>query len=47
VQGRVDSGDFPAVEPHELQVQRAISAPLIHRDELLGVLNVRTMLEGA
>jgi hypothetical protein len=28
-------------------VQSAISAPLVHRDELLGVLNVRTMLEGA
>jgi two-component system, OmpR family, sensor histidine kinase KdpD len=42
VQGKVDSGDFPGVESHEIQVQSAISAPLVHRDELLGVLNVNS-----
>jgi two-component system, OmpR family, sensor histidine kinase KdpD len=42
VQGKVDPGDFPGLETHELQVQSAISAPLIHRDELLGVINVNS-----
>jgi two-component system, OmpR family, sensor histidine kinase KdpD len=40
VQGKANPGDFPGLVPHELPVTSAISAPLIHRDELLGVLNV-------
>lgn len=40
VQGKADPGEFPGLVPHALQVHSAISAPLIHRDELLGVLNV-------
>jgi two-component system, OmpR family, sensor histidine kinase KdpD len=42
VQGKADSGDFPGLVPHEAPVASAISAPLIHRDELLGVLNVNS-----
>jgi two-component system sensor histidine kinase KdpD len=42
VQGKADPGDFPGLVPHELPVASAISAPLIHRDELLGVLNVNS-----
>ena len=42
VQGKADPGDFPGLVPHETPVASAISAPLIHRDELLGVLNVNS-----
>jgi two-component system, OmpR family, sensor histidine kinase KdpD len=42
VQGKADPGDFPGLVPHRLEVRSAISAPLIHRDELLGVLNVNS-----
>ena len=42
VQGKADPGDFPGLVPHQLPVSSAISAPLIHRDELLGVLNVNS-----
>jgi signal transduction histidine kinase len=42
VQGEADPGDFPGLVPHAVPVQSAISAPLIHRDELLGVLNVNS-----
>jgi two-component system sensor histidine kinase KdpD len=42
VQGKADPGDFPGLVPRELPVASAISAPLIHRDELLGVLNVNS-----
>jgi two-component system, OmpR family, sensor histidine kinase KdpD len=42
VQGKADPGDFPGLVPHERAVVSAISAPLIHRDELLGVLNVNS-----
>jgi two-component system, OmpR family, sensor histidine kinase KdpD len=42
VQGKANPGDFPGLVPHELPVSSAISAPLIHRDELLGVLNVNS-----
>lgn len=42
VQGKADPGHFPGLVPHELPVVSAISAPLIHRDELLGVLNVNS-----
>jgi two-component system sensor histidine kinase KdpD len=42
VQGKANPGDFPGLVPHELPVTSAISAPLIHRDKLLGVLNVNS-----
>jgi two-component system sensor histidine kinase KdpD len=42
VQGKADPEDFPGLVPHERPVVSAISAPLIHRDELLGVLNVNS-----
>jgi two-component system sensor histidine kinase KdpD len=42
VQGAADPDDFPGLVPHEHPVHSAISAPLIHRDELLGVLNVNS-----
>jgi two-component system sensor histidine kinase KdpD len=42
LQGAADPDDFPGLIPHELPVHSAISAPLIHRDELLGVLNVNS-----
>jgi len=42
VQGKADPQDFPGLVPHERPVVSAISAPLIHRDELLGVLNVNS-----
>jgi two-component system sensor histidine kinase KdpD len=42
VQGKADPGAFPGLVPHKLLVHSAISAPLIHRDELLGVLNVNS-----
>jgi two-component system, OmpR family, sensor histidine kinase KdpD len=42
VQGKANPGDFPGLLPHEASVASAISAPLIHRDELLGVLNVNS-----
>ena len=42
VQGKADPTRFPGLVPHELPVVSAISAPLIHRDELLGVLNVNS-----
>ena len=42
VQGKANPGDFPGLVPHQLPVASAISAPLIHRDELLGVLNVNS-----
>jgi two-component system sensor histidine kinase KdpD len=42
VQGKADPGDFPGLVTRELPVHSAISAPLIHRGELLGVLNVNS-----
>ncbi|HYY07172.1 MAG TPA: GAF domain-containing sensor histidine kinase [Actinomycetota bacterium] len=42
VQGKADPAVFPGLVPHEAPVASAISAPLIHRDELLGVLNVNS-----
>lgn len=42
VQGTADPADSPGLVSHELPVHSAISAPLIHRDELLGVLNVNS-----
>src|SRR5918995_3499786 len=42
VQGKANAGDFPGLVPHEMPVTSAISAPLIHREELLGVLNVNS-----
>jgi two-component system, OmpR family, sensor histidine kinase KdpD len=42
VQGKADSGDFPGLVSNDRGVHSAISAPLIHRDELLGVLNVNS-----
>lgn len=42
VQGKADPGDFPGLVPHSVPVSSAISAPLIHREELLGVLNVNS-----
>ena len=42
VQGKADPGDFPGLVPHAVPVSSAISAPLIHREELLGVLNVNS-----
>lgn len=42
VQGKADPVHFPGLVPHELPVLSAISAPLIHREELLGVLNVNS-----
>lgn len=43
INGKADAADFPGLEPHVQPVVSAISAPLIHRDELLGVLNVNRM----
>jgi two-component system, OmpR family, sensor histidine kinase KdpD len=40
VHGKADPADFPGLMPHAKPVLSAISAPLIHRDVLLGVLNV-------
>jgi two-component system sensor histidine kinase KdpD len=45
IHGKADPADFPGLEPHAQPVVSAISAPLIHRDELLGVLNVNSMGE--
>lgn len=42
VQGKADSGDFPGLVSTDRGVHSAISAPLIHRDELLGVLTVNS-----
>jgi two-component system, OmpR family, sensor histidine kinase KdpD len=42
VQGKADPGVFPGLVPHSVPVSSAISAPLIHREELLGVLNVNS-----
>lgn len=47
IHGKADPADFPGLEPHVQPVVSAISAPLIHRDELLGVLNVNSMGEKA
>ncbi len=40
VHGKADPAHFPGLVPHAKPVMSAISAPLIHRDSLLGVLNV-------
>ncbi|HZB01630.1 MAG TPA: ATP-binding protein [Actinomycetota bacterium] len=40
IHGKADPTDFPGLVPHEQPVASAISAPLIHRSSLLGVLNV-------
>jgi signal transduction histidine kinase len=40
VQGEADPDDFPGLVRYASSVQSAISAPLVHRGELLGVLNV-------
>jgi signal transduction histidine kinase len=40
IHGKADPTDFPGLVPHAEPVASAISAPLIHRGELLGVLNV-------
>ena len=45
IHGKADPADFPGLEPHAQPVVSAISAPLVHRDELLGVLNVNSMGE--
>jgi K+-sensing histidine kinase KdpD len=42
IHGKADPSDFPGLEPHAQAVVSAISAPLLHRDELLGVLNVNS-----
>jgi K+-sensing histidine kinase KdpD len=40
VHGKASPADFPGLVPHANPVASAISAPLLHRDVLLGVLNV-------
>jgi two-component system sensor histidine kinase KdpD len=40
IHGKADPTDFPGLVPHARPVASAISAPLIHRGSLLGVLNV-------
>jgi two-component system sensor histidine kinase KdpD len=40
VHGKASPADFPGLMPHAKPVASAISAPLIHRESLLGVLNV-------
>jgi K+-sensing histidine kinase KdpD len=40
IHGKADPKDFPGLVPHADPVASAISAPLIHRGALLGVLNV-------
>ena len=40
IHGKADPSDFPGLVPHAQPVASAISAPLIHRGALLGVLNV-------
>ena len=47
VHGKADPRDFPGLVPHAQPVASAISAPLIHRDVLLGVLNVNATGEKA
>ncbi|HLB62688.1 MAG TPA: ATP-binding protein [Actinomycetota bacterium] len=40
IEGPVTSEDFPGHEPREQTVESAMCAPLMHRGEVLGVLNV-------
>jgi two-component system, OmpR family, sensor histidine kinase KdpD len=40
IHGKADPTDFPGLVPHAQPVASAISAPLLHRGALLGVLNV-------
>jgi K+-sensing histidine kinase KdpD len=38
--GSINSGDFPGYEDADRQIDSAMSVPLLHRDRLVGVLNV-------
>jgi len=40
IEGPVSSEDFPGHEPREQTVESAMCVPLMHRDDVLGVLNV-------
>jgi signal transduction histidine kinase len=45
IDGVPDPDDFPGLQPKAQEVRSAMSAPLIHRDELLGVLNINADVE--
>jgi len=40
INGRPSSNEFPGLDTRALPVSSAMSVPLVHRDQLLGVLNV-------
>jgi signal transduction protein with GAF and PtsI domain len=40
IEGHVDPNEFPGLADREPYVESAMSLPLIHRDEVVGVLNV-------
>jgi two-component system sensor histidine kinase KdpD len=45
INGRADAAEFPGLEPRTEPVASAMCVPLIHRQELLGVLNVNADAE--
>jgi signal transduction histidine kinase len=40
IDGKADSGRFPGLSPRGTKIDSAMSTPLIHRDDVVGVLNV-------
>jgi signal transduction histidine kinase len=45
INGQPDPDEFPGLQPKAQEVRSAMSAPLVHRKELLGVLNVNADVE--
>jgi signal transduction histidine kinase len=46
INGRPTSKEFPGLDTRTLEVSSAMSVPLVHRDQLLGVLNVNAEAGG-
>jgi signal transduction histidine kinase len=46
INGRPTSNEFPGLDTRTLEVSSAMSVPLVHRDQLLGVLNVNAKAGG-
>lgn len=47
INGRPTSREFPGLDTRTLEVSSAMSVPLVHRDQLLGVLNVNAEAGGS
>src|SRR4029453_10510517 len=47
IEGHVDPTEFPGLADRDPYVESAMSLPLIHRDEVVGVLNVNAAADYA